>query len=129
MRYRLWAGNMLGGVMALVIRTIAAVTAAILLAGMVIAAAETIGHALQAGRGSASFISALAGYGIGALVGGATAFRFAVHKRVAAWTVVGVLALLAIINLFSFTHPFWFAPVAAVLFISAGWLVTRQRAT
>jgi len=99
-----------------ILRNAASVVAGIVAAGLCIAAIEAAAHSLA--EGDTVFVAAVAGYGVGALVGSAIAARFG--HRLCAAIVTGVLAVLAAINLFAFPHPIWFAP-AAVVSLLAGW--------
>lgn len=90
--------------------------AGIVVAGAVIALTESILHRLP--MQDALFAGVAAGYGLGALAGGAAAARIARH-RIGPILVALVLAALAAINLFAMPHPWWFAPLAALLLFAA----------
>ena len=93
-----------------------AILAGVAAAGVCVAAVEAMGHATLQGQGV--FAAAVAGYGLAALIGSAAAVR--IGDRVCAGIVTLVLAMLAVVNLFAFPHPLWFAPVA-VLTLALGW--------
>lgn len=92
-------------------------------AGGIIAVAEAIGHG--AASGEAIFGTAIAGYGIGCAVG--TFIATIIAGRAVSMVLPVILAILAAISLFSFPHPWWFAP-AGVIALAAGWLVGRSLA-
>lgn len=98
-------------------RTLAILTG-VAAAGVCVAAVEAMGHAALQGQGV--FAAAVAGYGLAALIGSVIAAR--IGDRVCAAIVTLVLAILAVVNLFAFPHPAWFAPVA-VLTLALGWAV------
>lgn len=87
----------------------------------VIAVTEAIGHSVASGE--AVFGAAVAGYGIGCGVG--TFIATVIAGRSVSIVVPVVLAILATINLFAFTHPGWFAP-AGVVALAVGWLIGRS---
>jgi hypothetical protein len=98
-------------------RQIMGTVAGVAAAAVTVAAIETVGH--TAFRSDAVFATAIAGYGLGALIGTTAASLIAGHH--VAIAVPLILAVLATINLLSFTHPAWFAPAAAVA-LGLGWL-------
>lgn len=95
-----------------------AILAGVAAAGLCIAGVEALAHARLQGQGV--FAAAVAGYGLGALVGSALAAR--IGDRLCSGIVTLVLAALALVNLLAFPHPLWFAPVA-VLILALGWAV------
>ena len=95
-----------------------AILAGVTAAGVCVGLVETLAHARLQGQGV--FAAAVAGYGLASLIGSAVAARIA--DRVSALIVTLVLAALAVVNLFAFAHPPWFAPVA-VLTLALGWAV------
>jgi len=98
------------------LRKIGGVVGGVLAAGLVIAGVETAGHSVASGE--AVFALAVAGYGLGALAG--SALCTALAGRRLSMAVPIVLGVLALVNLFAFPHPLWFAPVA-VLTLALGW--------
>lgn len=67
----------------------------------------------------------LAGYALGALLGGWTAARMARHKRVAA-LLIGALVLAGVIANFALIpHPLWMAVTGVLLPLPAAWLGAR----
>lgn len=109
------------------LRPILIAVAAIASAAAVIAATEAVAHALLAGPGR--FAAAALGYALGALAGVALASAFGA-RRIAAGLPV-LLGVLAAVNLFSFPHPWWFAPLAigalALGWAAGCWLGARGR--
>lgn len=89
----------------------------VLAAGATIALVEAVGHG--AGPGVNIFGAAILGYGLGCAIGSLAATLIA--GRGLSLVVPAVLAVLAVINLFAFPHPWWF-PLAAVGAFAAGWL-------
>lgn len=109
-------------------RILIGVVGGIVLAGSVIFLAESAGHALL--DGDAVFGAVAVGHGLGTAAGSFLACRLA--GRRASMAVPVALGLLALTNILSFVHPWWFGPVAGLLLI-AGWFVgvapTAPRAT
>lgn len=99
-------------------RTIMAILGGVIVAGVAIALVEAVGHATL--EGEPVFVAAAIGYGLGALVGTVAATLIA--DRRTAIAVPMILAGLAAFNLFSFPHPWWFAP-AALATLALGWLI------
>lgn len=99
-------------------RRILAVLAGVISAGVTVALVEGIGHA--AVTGEAVFGVAVGGYALGALVG--TVVAQIIADRRTAVAVPLALAVLAAVNLFSFPHPLWFIPAAAVS-LALGWWI------
>lgn len=83
---------------------------------LVVLVVESAGHAALEGDGV--FGAAILGYGVAALIGTVIAAKVADSRTAAA--VPLILAGLAIINLFTFPHPPWFFPAAAVA-LALGW--------
>lgn len=92
-------------------------------AGGIIAVTEAIGHG--AASGEAIFGTAIAGYGIGCAVG--TFIATMIAGGTVSMVLPVILAILVAINLFSFPHPWWFAP-AGVIALGTGWLFGRSLA-
>ena len=90
----------------------------VIVASLVVALVEAVGHAAVAGQ--VVFGVAVIGYALGALAG--TVLAQAIADRRTAVAVPLVLAILAVINLFSFPHPLWFAPAAAAA-LALGWWI------
>jgi hypothetical protein len=105
-------------------RIIIGAVAGVIVAGVMIAVVEGMTHA--AVSGDRAFGGAVLGYGLGALVGSATAAR--VSGRHASLAVLLILVGLAGINLLSFPHPGWFAPVATVALGRGWWVGSRAGA-
>lgn len=99
-------------------RRVLGILAGVLAAGLVVALAEAVGHA--AATEPMVFGVVVIGYGLGSLAG--TVTTVAIADRRTAIAVPLILAVLAAINLFSFPHPLWFAPVAAAA-LALGWWV------
>lgn len=104
-----------------VLRVFLIAVAAVAVSAAVIAGAEAAAHALVPGR--ARFAAVAIGYGLGALAGSTVAGAFGAGRVAIAVTLL--LGLLAILNLFSFPHPWWFTPLAA-LTLPLGWLGGRR---
>jgi hypothetical protein len=100
------------------LRSILAVGAGVVAAGVVIATTEGLAHGRLSGDGP--FIGAIIGYGLGAAAG--TAVAAIIVQARAARLVPVLLALLALINLLSFSHPWWFAPGAGAALL-VGWYI------
>lgn len=98
-------------------RTALGAVAGVVTAGVVIAAVEGATHARWTGDGP--FVGAVLGYGLGAAVGTAVAGR--IGGRTAGVVVPVALAVLALVNVFSFAHPLWFVPAAGVA-LGVGWV-------
>lgn len=109
------------------IKSCGAILGGIVAAGAVIAVVEWAGHQMADQNASAPFAAALAGYGVGGLAGAVLARHLAPARAVAGWSVIGVLSLLAAINLFAFPHPDWFAPLAITILGLAGWTAAQIR--
>lgn len=99
-------------------RKILAVLAGVISAGVTVTLVEAIGHAAVSGE--AVFGVAVGGYALGALVGTVVAQMIADRRTAVA--VPLLLAVLATVNLFSFPHPQWFIPAAAVS-LALGWWI------
>lgn len=106
-----------------IVRQIIGSVIGIAVAGGIIAVTEAIGHG--AASREAVFGTAIAGYGVGCGVG--TFIATMIAGRGVSMVLPVILAILAAINLFSFPHPWWFAP-AGVIALAAGWLVGRSLA-
>jgi hypothetical protein len=104
-----------------ILRTTLATVSAIAASAVVIAGAEALAHANLSG--GARFGAATVGYALGAMAGSAVATWFGVRHLGAAVTLL--LAVLAAVNLFSFPHPLWFAPLA-ILMLVLGWVVGQR---
>lgn len=104
-----------------VLRTTLAAVSAIVASAVVIAGTEALAHANLSG--DARFGAATVGYALGAMAGSAVATMFGVRHLATAVTLL--LAVLAAVNLFSFPHPLWFAPLA-VLMLVLGWVVGQR---
>ena len=96
--------------------------AGIAAAGLCLIIVEAGAHAALSG--DAVFISAAAGLALGALVGGALAIWIG-RRAIQAWIVAGALAILSLVNVFSFPHPNWFVAAAGVALASGAWLATK----
>lgn len=94
------------------VRIALALIAGIFSGGTSIAVIEMLGHKFVAGQ--AVFIIAVIGLGVAAFLGGIFADWISKVSELA-WVVSGLLALLSLINVFSFKHPTWFVPVALIL--------------
>jgi FtsH-binding integral membrane protein len=105
-------------------RLFSGVAAGVLVSGAVIGVWEMAAHSVL--RRDPLFLAVALGYGVGGLFGSAVAAWLA--DRGAALTVVIAVAALAAVNLLSFPHPLWFAPVAALFLTSGGWLGARMAA-
>jgi hypothetical protein len=103
-------------------RNALALLAGVIGAALLIALVETLGH--QVFSGDAMFVVALAGLALGALVGGALSVRISASP-VLAWIVAGLLGALSLVNVFSFDHPAWFVPAAAVALVAGAWIASR----
>jgi tetrahydromethanopterin S-methyltransferase subunit D len=90
----------------------------------VIALLESAGHRVG-GTPAVPFVAAVIGYGVGGFAGALLAARIAAHRRVAGWTVVAILAALAVSNTFGFAHPGWYVPAALLMLAAAGALAIR----
>jgi hypothetical protein len=84
---------------------------------------EAAGHALLSG--DAVFAAAAGGLGVAALMGGAVASRNG-RSAAPAWTVGALLGALSLVNVFSFAHPAWFVPIAAMALLLGSWLAARM---
>ncbi len=102
-------------------RSVAAVVGGIVVAAVVVASVEAVGHSLT--KGDALFATVAAGYALAALAGSASAAMLGGGRGALAVPIV--LGVLATINLLSFAHPLWFAPVAAVGLVVGGLLGHR----
>lgn len=102
-------------------RSVIGAIAGILIAGILIALIEAIGHGVSTAAGG--FVAAILGYGTGCLFGSLVTTRLS--GRRSALAVPAALALLAAINIATFPHPAWFAP-AAIFALATGWLIGRQ---
>lgn len=105
-------------------RTIIGAVGGVIAAGVVIFVVEGVTHSVASG--DHAFVGAVLGYGFGALAGSATATR--VSGRGAGLAVPLILAGLAAINLLSFPHPDWFAPMATIALGLGSWGGTRMGA-
>jgi hypothetical protein len=103
------------------IRNVVSTLSAIIASAAVIAGCEAVAHATLTGE--ARFVAVTVGYGLGALAGSTIATFMGLPRVALAVSVL--LAVLAVVNLLSFPHPWWFTPVA-FLTLTAGWLVGRQ---
>ena len=97
----------------------------LILGVIVIATVEEYGHTGRGSEDTTPFMVALFGYAIGTLVGATIAARIARHGRWAAVAVAVVLAALAVYNAAVLPHPWWFLPLAIVIFVGAGWVGAR----
>ncbi len=104
------------------LRIILALLAGAIVAILVVAGVEYAGHATA--QPDAAWVVAAFAPGFGALVGGVLAILLA-RWRYAGWVLAVILAALAAINLMSFAHPQWFAPVVGIALVIGGWLATR----
>ena len=105
-----------------VLRLFGAWVAGVLLAGVCVALVEGAGHAALAGP--ALFWAAAFGAGLGALVGGSVAVLIG-RSPWLSWAVAAALAVLTLINVFSFAHPVWFLPVTGLVLVVGAWLAVR----
>lgn len=103
-------------------RNLGAVVAGVVAAGAVIAVVEMLIHAMA--EGDVVFGAVAVGYGLGALAGTWLALKIS-HLRVVGIVVTALLAALAVSNFFFVEHPFWFTPLAAVLFAMGSWMGNR----
>lgn len=100
------------------IKTILALIVGTFTGGACIAVIEMLGHSLVTGQ--VIFIVAALGLGLAAFVGGLVAAWIG-NVSILSFIVAVVLAGLALVNVFSFTHPGWYVPVAfGFLGIGAG---------
>lgn len=89
-----------------------------MIAGAVVAMVEAVAHGRLSG--DALFAVVALGYGLGAGLGCLAASRLG--GRWSCFAIAVVLAVLALVNLYSFAHPAWFAAVAALSLGLGGWL-------
>ncbi len=104
-------------------RNALALLAGLVGSGLCTAALEAVGH--QAFTGEAVFVVAVVGLAIGAIVGGGLSVRIS-GLAIFGWIIAGLLAALSLVNVFSFPHPFWFVPAAAVALLVGGWVSSRM---
>lgn len=103
-------------------RLLAAAPAGVLVGGAVIAGLEAVSH--QVLSGDAVFVGAALALGVAGAIGAGLAVLIG-RTRIAGWIVVAALFALSLVNVFSFPHPVWFTPAAAVALLAAGWVATR----
>ncbi|MEP3654817.1 MAG: hypothetical protein ABJO36_07965 [Litorimonas sp.] len=101
------------------LKMILVVIASLIAGGITLAIIEAIGHALF--NHNIAFIFAALGLGIAGFVGGAIAVVLS-KRREPAYVVGALLAGLSLINVFSFSHPIWFVPVAFALLAIGVWI-------
>jgi len=104
------------------LRTTLGIVAGVLAAGASVAVIETFAHTIVSGQ--SVFILAAIGLGLAAFIGGIIA-AFIAKVGTAAWVIAAILALLSIVNIVSFPHPIWFAPVAGLCLVIGAWASTR----
>ena len=105
------------------------IVAGVFAGGLTIALVESLGHAVTDGQ--TLFIVAAVGLGLAAFIGGRVSRKLSGHGFTV-WVIAGALGCLSLINVFSFTHPVWFVPVAFAL-LAAGaavslWIGKTQEA-
>ncbi len=93
--------------------------AGVFTAGATVAVVEMLGH--SAVEGQAVFGVAILGLAVAAFVGGMIAAMISKVSEFA-YIIAGVLAILSLVNVFSFKHPSWFVP-AAIISLGAGALL------
>lgn len=104
------------------LRMLVGVVVGVFAGGLCIAAAEAIAH--QVLRGQAVFAAAAAALFLAAAVGGAVAAWLG-RSAASGWLVAAALGTLALVNIFSFPHPVWYAPAAGVALFAGAWLATQ----
>jgi hypothetical protein len=121
-----------------IIRSVLAVLAGVVVAGVVVVAIEAVGHRVYPGPEGHDhealaayirtappgvFLFVLAAWGIGTLAGAWLAAWLAGRAPVVHGLIIGGLLLLgALANLLMIPHPVWFSVVGVAMFLPAAWL-------
>ena len=121
------------------VRKVLGVIAGVVVAMLLVMIIEMVGHYVfppppfdysdpearrlaMANAPAGALLTVLAAYFIAVLAGGWTAGRIAGGLAWPARVVAGLILLAAVANLFMLPHPAWFAVLAVLLVVVAGWI-------